>query len=260
MRAPTSNTAQALSNRVRISSVVSSCAAILAATSLGCASANSGDADAGKPDLGGDASVTGRADAAILGIRPDAGPPADAAPPPADAAPDCVTGPANLLSNAGFDDGQTPWVEDSGGGFELIVNESEIGGVDADSGAFLAWMGGYSPLGGAIDVLHQDFVVPLDATPMTLSGMIWVDSAETLGLAFDTLELELVNVASGASVETLESWSNLDKGTGWVPFSAPVTGSYNGQTLRLRLTADLDSSNNTSFLFDSLALDTTTCQ
>ncbi|MCP4447916.1 MAG: hypothetical protein GY811_21650 [Myxococcales bacterium] len=256
-----SDTPRILTDRNPVPALATSCAAaILAATAMGCATASSADPDAGKPALFGDASVAGRPDAAIQGIRPDAGMPADAAPPPADASPDCVKGPVNLLSNADFELGLAPWVETSGGGYALVVNESEITGVDAASGIFLAWMGGYSPVGGATDVLLQDFVLPSDATPLSLDGMIWVDSAEILGLAFDTLDLELVNVASGASLEVLKSWSNLDKGSGWVPFTVSVAGDYAGQTLRLRMTADVDSSNNSSFLFDTLSLNTTTCQ
>ncbi len=233
--------------------------ALLAASSFGCATASSSDPDAGKPSASGDAAIAERADA-TQGIRPDAGAPADASPPPADASPDCVTGPVNLLSNAGFDNGVAPWVEASGGGFALVVNQSELNGVDADSGEFLAWLGGYSPDGGDTDVFHQDFFLPADATPVTLNGMVFVDSAELFSIPFDTLKLELVNVASGASLETLQSWSNADEGTDWVPFSATVAGNYAGQTLRLRLTANLDSSNTTSFLFDTLSLNTTTCQ
>ena len=261
MRSPTSDTRQILSHRISLPAVVKfSAAALLAAGSIGCASGKLAEPDGGKPVITGDAAVQGRADAAIQGIRPDAGAPADAAPPPADASPDCVTGPVNLLSNADFEDGVAPWVEISGGGFALIVNESELTGADAVSGAFLAWMGGYSPLGGDTDVLYQDFFLPADATPVTLTGMVWVDSEESPVLAYDTLDVELVNVASGDTLEILHSWSNLDLGTDWVSFNATVAGNYAGQTLRLRLTADLDSSNNTSFLFDTLALNTTTCQ
>lgn len=256
-----SDTSRILSHRNGVIANANLCAAaLLAASSIGCATATSTEPDGGKPIISGDAAIAGRVDAGVQGIRPDAGEAADAAPPPADASPECVTGPVNLLSNPGFDNGLSPWVETSGGGFALVVNQTELTGVDADSGEFLAWLGGYSPLLGDTDVFHQDFFLPTDATPVTMNGMIWVDSAETLGIAFDTLDLELVNVASGASLETLQSWSNLDKGTDWVAFSATVAGNYAGQTLRLRLTADLDSSNNTNFLVDTLSLNTTTCQ
>jgi len=165
-----------------------------------------------------------------------------------------------LLTNPDFELGATPWVETSGGGFGLITSDADITGVTADSGSFLAWLGGYSQTGGGTDTFSQDFLLPADATPLAISGVIWIDSAETLGLAFDTLDLDIVNVASGASLETVKSWSNLDLGTGWVQFTANVSGSYAGQTLRLRWTASVDSTDNTSFLLDTLALTTTTCQ
>lgn len=229
----------------------------------GCATASSADADAGKPE--GDASLPGRADAsqgllpdAAQGLLPDAA--MNDAAPPADADPTCTPVAVNLLANADFDLGPGSWTETSGGGFPLITSQDDVTGVDADSGTFLTWLGGYVPAGlSATDIFLQDVAVPVDATPMTVTGMIFVDSAETLGLAFDTLDLELVNASSGAVLEDLESWSNLDKGTAWVPFNATIAGDYAGQTVRLRFTADFDATQASSFLLDTMALSTTSC-
>jgi hypothetical protein len=184
----------------------------------------------------------------------------DASGPVPDADPNCTPVAVNLLANADFDLGPGSWNETSGGGFPLITNQDDITGVDADSGTFVSWLGGYVPAAGtASDVFFQDFSVPGDATAIALSGKIWVDSAEILPLAFDTLDLEVVNVGSGAVLESLDSWSNLDSATGWVAFNATVSGSYQGQTVRLRWTADFDSTQQTSFLVDTLALNTTSC-
>ncbi len=227
--------------------------------------------DAGKPDqVGPDAAIGGRADAA-QGLQADAGPPgtpdatpvinpADASVPLPDADPNCIPAPLNLLANSDFDLGPGSWTETSGGGFALITSQDDVNGVDADSGTFVAWLGGYTPATGtANDIFFQDFSVPGDATAIALTGKIWVDSAEIPLLPFDTLDLEVVNVGTGAVLESLASWSNLDSATGWFAFNANLTGSYQGQTIRLRWTADFDSTQRTSFFLDTLALDTTSC-
>jgi hypothetical protein len=246
---------------------------LLAASALtlalgACATASSNDADGGKPE-GPDATIPGRADAAP-GIRPDAAVgqadatpvmnPADAGI-PIDANPNCTPVAVNLLANADFDLGPGSWQETSGGGFPLITSQDDVGGVDADSGTFLTWLGGYLPTVAltATDIFFQDVTVPGDATPMTVTGKIFVDSAETLGLPFDTLVLELVNASNGALLEEIESWSNLDAAAAWVPFNATIAGNYAGQTVRLRFTADFDSTQASSFLLDTMALNTTSC-
>ena len=228
---------------------------------LGCASATNGaDSDA-EGDESPDASLPSRADAAP-GVLPDAGVTVsyDAALPAADAATGCTPAALNLLNNADFDLGPSGWVEDSAGGFALITDAADITGVDADSGSFVSWLGGYEPgLLSASDIFHQDLVVPGDATPMTISGKLWISTAETLFLPFDTLALEIVNASTGSVLETVDTWSNLDAGTGWKPFSATLSGSYAGQNIRVRWTADMDATKASHFLLDTLSLATTSC-
>ncbi len=254
-----------------IDSLFALAASLLLGGIAACASGSSeggvGAADA-KPNEGGpDAMIPGRADAAP-GIRPDASPigtpdatpanTADAAP-AADADPSCTPVAMNILLNADFDLGPGNWNETSGGNYPLITSHDDITGVTADSGTFVTWLGGYEPALGATDVFYQDVAVPGDASPLAFSGKMWVDSAETLGLPFDTLTLELVNASTGAVLEPLASWSNLDAAVGWVTFNASPSGSFAGQTVRLRWTADFDSTKQTSFLLDTLALTTTAC-
>jgi hypothetical protein len=45
--------------------------------------------------------------------------------------------------------------------------------------------------------------------------------------------------------------------SGWTSFSRTFTGSYAGQTVRIRLRSTNDSSSATSFYFDTLALQAT---
>ncbi len=221
---------------------------------FGCATAIPGQPDAGKAPSG-DAMVAGPADA-TQGIRPDASAVPDAS--NFDASPMCTVGPANLFGNPAFDVGKVPWVETSQAGLDLIVNQTAAP-VSAHSVEFLVWLGGQGA--NTTNILHQDVVVPADATPVTISGMIWVATAETTTVnMYDKLELAVVNAGTDAVLEVVKSWSNLDKGTAWVAFSMPLSGSYAGQTIRLRWTSTLDITNNTNFFLDTLDLATTTCQ
>lgn len=242
----------------------------------GCATAtNTGGTDNNNEPP--DASVPGQADAAVVGQadgapeRADAAPktidaglvqadamvaPADAGLPSADAG--CTEQTLSVLSNANFDQGSANWGELSGGGFQIITLDSEIPGVTAESGSHLAWLGGYSLGTTAQDILYQDVAVPAGATAMSFRGKIWIDTQENTGLAWDTLKVELVTT-SGIVLKSLGSWSNLNTTTSWTDISVDATGSYSGQTIRLRWTADLDATKSTSFLVDSLVLDATTC-
>ncbi len=238
----------------------------------GIAACATGTAEGGDASQSGgtDAMIPGRADAA-QGLQADAALPGtpdatptnntpDASVPAADADPSCTPVAVNLLSNPDFDLGPGMWSETSGGGYALITSEDDITGVDADSGTFVTWLGGYLPTtSSATDILFQDLAVPGDATPLSISGKMWVDSAELLGLAFDTLALEIVNAGSGAVLETVATWSNLDAAAGWAAFNVSPSGSYAGQTIRLRWTANFDSTKQSSFLLDTLALSTTSC-
>jgi len=240
-------------------SSLAACSLVLL-TSAACATASAVDSDGGDKPEGPDAAIPGRADA-TPGIRPDANTedPPDAAPPPADAMPGCTPETQNLLANADFDLGPSMWTENSGGGFPLITMDTDITGVDADSGAYVTWLGGYvAPLLVAEDVFSQNVSVPVDATPIVINGKIWIDTAETLPLAFDVMDLELVDTG-GTVLESLETWSNLDAGTGWVAFSESVNGNYAGQTVQFRLTAAFDASKGTSFLLDTLSMTTNAC-
>jgi hypothetical protein len=204
-----------------------------------------------------DAAIEGRADAAQ--DKPDAEvitfPDASTV----DASPQCTVQPLELLNNGDFDLGPGGWDED--GTFPLIVSDSEIDGVSADSGTYLVWLGGYlATAGTAVDTIAQDIAVPGDATPAVLSGSIWVDSEDSILLAFDTLTLTIVDSQTQALRETVATWSNVNQGSGWVGFSHTLGDSYAGESLRLVFTSTVDDVLRTSFLLDSISLETTSCQ
>ena len=188
---------------------------------------------------------------------PDAAPlPPDAAPLPPDAAPPCTVQTINLLTNANFDTGPGGgWSESSSRGFHVIVNQADAP-EDAFSSPDLAYLAGANDVD---DVLWQDVAVPADATGVHLTGHRWFETNDDPGDAYDTTIVEITDT-SNAQLEGLADWSNQDDTSDWTAFNLPVTGNYQGQTIRLRIRSSADGSYVTTFLYDSLSLDVTTCR
>lgn len=233
---------------------------------LGCASGEAGAPDSGIGSIFADAGRVpppppGTPDAApkfppdASIFPPDAGPDAavlpDAAPPP-DAAPGCTDQQVQLLVNADFDQGPgTEWVESSGLGVGIVTDEFG----SPHSGAYIAWLGGYH---SGVDIVYQDIAIPAGAKNLQIAGYFAVGTEESLG-AWDVAALEL-RTTTGALLETLQSWSNLDADDVWQTFSVNPTGTYQGQTVRLYFRSQTDSTLLTSFTFDTLAVRATVCQ
>jgi len=228
----------------------------------------------GTPDAGSGAPDGARPDASSLPAAPDGGlvPVADAAPPdaaPPDAAPGepdaapCTITTINLLGNPSLDSGPGGgWLETSSAGYNLIVSQAELdelfgpGALVAHSPSYIAWLGGDYNL---TDSLAQDVVIPADASNVAVRGQRWIASEESPSAPYDTLRVDIATTA-GVQLELLEQWSNQDDTATWSAFNLPVSGNYQGQTVRLRFSGATDSTLNTNFFFDTLLLEVTTCQ
>jgi len=225
-------------------------------TCVSCATARSDDADRELP--GADAGAIGdKADsgfeAQVDANPPHNDPPADAAP----AEPDCTPQTLNLLGNPNLDGGQGGgWLEASSGDYPLIVNQSATEGeVAAHTPAFMAWLGGYAD---AVDSMSQEIAVPADATSVHVTGQRYFMTDEGGGV-YDRTWIDVTNT-SGTVLETLRQWSNQDANGVWAAFDFPLTGNYQGQSIRLRMRSDADATLRTHFFYDSLAFQVTTCQ
>ncbi|MBL4633742.1 MAG: hypothetical protein JKY56_07710 [Kofleriaceae bacterium] len=242
----------------------------------GCATGeNIGDVvDSGQADsaaVAPDASIAdaGRSDAAVVDsgqMVPDSGQATvDAGQMMVDAmipdASNCVVGPLQLLTNGNIDLGAVSWSETSGGGYPLMVDQSTVTGLTADTPTFVAWLGGYSPTSGVgIDTLIQDIVVPIDATPIVFAGKIRIATEETSSIPYDQLKLEILDSGTDVVLEQILIWSNDDANSAWETFSGTSVGNYAGQTIRVRFISTTDTSLNTSFFLDTLSASTTSCQ
>ncbi|MFF4368415.1 M1 family aminopeptidase [Streptomyces sp. NPDC001594] len=192
--------------------------------------------------------VAALAAAALLPAAPAAAASArDAAPrtaAPAHAAPArraAACTPTQVVANGGFESGTSPWSQSQTG---LITNRT---GQSAHSGAWFAWLNGVGST--HTDTLSQTVAVPAGCSTATLTFWLHVDTAErTTSVKYDTLTAKIGST-------TLATYSNLDKNTGYVQKSFDVSA-FAGQTVTVAFTGSEDSSLQTSFVVDDIALDT----
>ncbi len=186
----------------------------------------------------------------------------DAAPVVAGAAPQAITAtremalgatqvmsalrPGTTVVNGNFESGSTGWTQSSSGGYNVISNFTQY---PAFAGAWYAWLGGYS---GGTDVLQQAVTIPSSGK---LQFQYHITTAETsTSSAYDKLSIELADNASGATLASLASFSNLTTTSGWTLSPEYDLSAFAGRTVRLRFTASLDISDNTSFRFDDISV------
>jgi hypothetical protein len=146
-----------------------------------------------------------------------------------------------VVGNGGFESGTAPWTQTSG------VVSAATAAEPAHGGTSVAWLDGYGST--HTDTLSQSLTLPAGCASATLSWWSHIDTKETTGTAYDKLVVQ-------AGSDTLASYSNLDKNTGYVQRTVDVSR-YLGQTVTLKVTGTEDSSLATNFLLDDFSLTTT---
>ncbi|MDQ1681238.1 MAG: hypothetical protein QOI42_2097 [Frankiaceae bacterium] len=140
------------------------------------------------------------------------------------------------LLNPGFESGGAGWTATSG-----VLNTD---GAHARTGTGYAWLDGYGST--HTDSIAQSVTLPAGCKA-TLSFYLSITSSETTtATAYDKLAVTV----NGA---TVQSFSNLNKGSGYVLRSVDVSA-YAGQTVALKWTGTEDSSLATSFFVDDTSL------
>lgn len=150
----------------------------------------------------------------------------------------------NLVLNPGFESGATSWTQTAG----VITNDAT--GVP-HAGAYYAWLDGYGA--SHTDSVAQTVTIPA-ATSASLGFFLRITSDETTTTtAYDTLKVQVT--PSGGATSTLATYSNLNKGTGYVSRTVNLS-SFVGKTVTLKFLGVEDSSAATSFLVDDVSLTT----
>ncbi|HEY5029191.1 MAG TPA: hypothetical protein VIK39_12340 [Candidatus Angelobacter sp.] len=152
---------------------------------------------------------------------------------------------SNLIVNGGFETGSaTPWTLTAG-----VLNNSAS--EPAHTGSWDAWLDGYGTT--HTDSATQTVTIPSTAVSANLTFWLHIDTAETTTTtAFDVLTVQVLNSANTV-IGTLGSFSNLNKAAGYQQHTFSVL-SFKGQTVKIRFIGTEDTSLQTSFVLDDIAL------
>ncbi len=154
-------------------------------------------------------------------------------------------GSTNVVTNGGFETSASPWTVSSG----VYCTNSTCSGETAHGGTGFLWLDGYGTT--HTDTASQSITIPAGKTSATLTFYLHVDTAETTTTAaYDKLT---VGVTSGSTTTTLATYSNLNAATGYVLKTINLNA-YIGKTVTLKFTGSEDSSLQTSFVLDDVAV------
>ncbi|WP_433473517.1 M4 family metallopeptidase [Spirillospora sp. CA-142024] len=146
--------------------------------------------------------------------------------------------PGDKVSNGGFESGTSPWTATSG------VVSANGSGESARSGSHFAWFDGYGT--SHTDSATQSVTIPAGCKA-TLTFYLHIDTDETTtGTAYDKFSVKMGS-------DTVATYSNLNAGSGYVQKSFDASA-YAGKTVTLSFTGTEDSSLQTSFVLDDVAI------
>ncbi|WP_406836012.1 M1 family aminopeptidase [Streptomyces sp. AHU1] len=149
--------------------------------------------------------------------------------------------PAQAVTNGGFESGTSPWTQSS---TSVITSRA---GQSAHGGTSFAWLDGTG--GTHTDTLSQSVTIPSGCSSASLTFWLHIDTAETTSsTAYDKLTAKIGST-------TLATYSNLNKASGYAQKTFDVSA-FAGQTVTLAFTGTEDSSLQTSFVLDDIALNT----
>jgi subtilisin family serine protease len=147
--------------------------------------------------------------------------------------------PGQKLANPGLESGPTGWTATP-----AVIGQNAPN-QPAHSGTWNAWLDGYGTT--HTDSLSQSVAIPAGCTASTLTFWLHIDTAEST----TTTQFDKLTVQVGST--TVANFSNLNKAAGYTQRSVNV-GQFAGQTLVLKFTGTEDSSLQTSFVLDDLAV------
>lgn len=153
-----------------------------------------------------------------------------------------------LLANPGFESGNVNWYASAANIFD-----GTTAGSAPRTGTWKAFLQGYGTTSN--DQLGQVVTIPSTACTLVLKFWLKILTVETGTIAWDTLTVQTLDNATGAQIQALATYSNVNAGTAYVErtFTLPVA-SYRGKTIRLQFNGAEDASNATGFFVDDASL------
>jgi hypothetical protein len=169
-----------------------------------------------------------------------------------------------LISNGGFEQGQTSWSANtlSGGASGSV---GILQGAYPHAGSWYAYLGdATSTSANALGSVYQFITIPANATTITLSFYINIVTAETSVGPYDVMSVGL-RTSSDVPIQTLRTFSEADKGANTPGSYSLITidmtsalAAYKGQTVILQFYVDTDPSKATIFRIDDVSVTATT--
>jgi aminopeptidase S len=122
-------------------------------------------------------------------------------------------------------------------------------GRPARTGTWKGWLQGNGR--STTENIGQAVAIPSSATAAALSLWIRIDTAETTSsTVYDTLKVQVVN---GSTTTTVATYSNVNKSTSYVQKTLDLS-QYKGKTVSVKFVGQEDSSLQTSFVIDDVAV------
>jgi subtilase family serine protease len=146
--------------------------------------------------------------------------------------------PGNKVGNGGFESGTAPWTTTAG-----VINANGSGET-SHAGTYFGWLDGYGTT--HTDTASQSVTIPAGCHA-SLSFWLHIDTAETT----TTTAYDKVTVKVGST--TVATFSNLNHNTGYTQHTYDVSANA-GQTVTLQFSGTEDSSLQTSFVIDDIAV------
>ncbi|CAM5303278.1 peptidase M28 [Streptomyces spiroverticillatus] len=145
--------------------------------------------------------------------------------------------PRQLVTNGGFESGQTGWTTTSG----VITTQA---GQPPHGGTYKAWLNGWGT--PRTDNAAQTLTIPSGCASYKLSYFLHIDTDENENVAYDKFTVSVGN-------QTLQSFSNVDANTGYVEKTVDLA-QFAGQTVALKFNGTEDQSLQTSFVVDDVTV------
>ena len=155
-----------------------------------------------------------------------------------------------LLSNPGFESGQSPWSESSSGGYQIVDP------TNPHTGSYSAWLCGYS---GCNDQIWQTVTLPSTTTKVVLSYWLYSDTYNSGTTCSDYFHA-VIRTSAGATITTAQTQCDTGVNNGWTQYTFDVTSAlkaYAGQQVEVYFQGTTTASTLSDFWVDDVALNDT---
>ncbi len=158
-------------------------------------------------------------------------------------------GSVQLLSNAGFENGLSPWQESSSDGHQIIDTSRP------HAGSYSAYLCGYN---NCTDVIWQSVTLPAKTSKAVLSYWLYIGSQQTGNACHDYFSARIL-ASNGSPIKVVQTRCNANTG-GWTQYTFDLTSvisHYSGQQIQVSFKGTTDANLSTSIFVDDVALNAT---